>query len=368
MSVFCREQEARKQSDWLKSWWAGLDFKARVGSGECQGRKWRYARLGQVFGCLFFISVLTAASCRAAEVGASQVMGHDNAGEVVVAEVNGSKIDMAMLMERMLKLAQKKYGRREVSEIVATELKNDALNNLITEEIAFQNSFASIGILPEEKIEEAVQSMKAKQGGEEGLSAYLEREHLTFDEFMRELVRAQTVQTFLEKEILPQATVTDDEIKAAYMGAKDKYFVQHEQVQVTDIVFFLAPEDPESMEKVMAVRAKVINELDNKAEKLVSDGTFIAKENLKLHRSQNKVLYEIARKLEAFELSEPILVDGTIHVVQLTGYKPEITKNLDETRAYLTGELLKRKQRALVQKWAAEIKQKAQIKIYDVTK
>lgn len=295
------------------------------------------------------------------------VMGHDGAGEVVVAKVNGAPINMKMLMKQMLDVAEKKYGRREISELVAMKIKDEAMNLLIVEELAFQKSLAVVGLVPPSEVDDTLAKFVKQKGGEEGLQEYLGREEMSLEELRHKLTRTLTVKKYLDKEINSKITVTDDEVKAVYFGARDKYFVKTEMVQVHKIIFFLNPDESESVEKVRAFKEKIVNEFNNDPTTIPPDGSFIVQENIKLDKIKDAQLYEAAKAVGPFGITEPILVDGTLHLVQLTGFQPEVTKEFDEVRDYLVGELTRRKRQAMVDTWVAGLKKGAQVEIIDVS-
>lgn len=298
----------------------------------------------------------------------SPAMGHDSAGKVVVARVNGAEINMEMLMDSMLNIAQKKYGRREISELVALKIKKEATDILIVEELAFQKARAAVGDIAMKDVEKKIEELKEEKGGEKGFVEYLLMEEgLTVEGLRQKLFRTTTVKVFLDKEIGANIKITEEELKAAYNGAVDKYFSKKEEVQVTDIVFFLDVDLEETRETILKIREKIIQELDNDATRLVPDGTFVVRENIKLDKNANKKRFDIAKEIGPSGISGPIEVGGTFHMIQLTGYQPEVRKEFEEVRDYLTDEITSRKRQAAIDRWVSGLKEGAKIEIVDVT-
>lgn len=305
-------------------------------------------------------------SCGYSAEGESANMGHPDAAKVVVARVNGVEINMAMLMSKMFEVAKTKYGKREISPLVATKVKEDALNELITAELAYQKAHAVIGDVSKIQLDKAIEQLKGNYGGEEKFEAYLQKSHTSLADYRHQVARTLTVKLFIKQEIDDKIKISDDDITAAYKGAKDKYFVQHEQVQVTDITLFFDADSKAGLAKANDFRGKIINEFANDPFKMTKDASFALMKDETLNPVTNKKLYDAAKKLADHGISPPINVAGTLHLVQLTGYKPEITKTLAEARSYLKRELTKRKRQVMIRNWVSGLKKGAKIEIIDM--
>lgn len=307
------------------------------------------------------------ASDSGGQEGSDETMGHGAAGQVAVARVNGVEINMAMLMKKMRDLARRKYGSQEITSLVATKIKNDALEELITEELAYQKAHAVIGEVPKTELDAAMAAEVQRLGGEEKFQEGLAKVKMSPEALRKEMARTLAVQLYIEREIEDKIQVSDEEISLAYEGAKDKYFVQREVVQVTDVTFFVDPASPDAPKRLQAFREKVLALDDKDPAKLQADGTFIAQKNVPLDKVKDKELYLAAKALKEHELSAPIQVAGTMHVVQLTGYKPDVAKKLNEVRGYLVNELKNIKKQALVNQWIDSFRVGAKIEVVDIT-
>lgn len=322
---------------------------------------------------LFILVLLVLAGGRgwagetAGKDAVDETMGHGAAGKVVVARVNGTELNMAMLMKKMRDLARRKYGSQEITSLVATKIKNDGIDELITEELAYQKAIAAIKTVPKAEVDATLAAEVERVGGEEAFQKNLATSGLTREGLRKELERSLAVQLYIRKEIEDKIQVSEEEIKLAYQGAKDKYFIQHEVVEVTDVTFFMDPGAAEAGKRLQAFREQVLAREDKDPARLTPDGTFIAQKNIKLDKVKDKALYEAAKVLKEHQLSAPINVGGTMHVVQLTGYKPDVAKRLDEVHDYLVNELKNNKKQDLVNQWIASFRDGAKIEIVDIT-
>lgn len=316
--------------------------------------------------CVFFLFFVNVGYAQDDSVSTEFTMGHDGSDQVVVATVNGTEITMTSLIKKMYDIAQKKFGKKEISPLVARKIKSDAVKALVTEELAYQKAFAVVGKLPAGAVEESLSAFKEKVGDDKAFEEFLKREGLTLDAYREQTRRALVVQLFVKREIGDKVKVTEEELSNAYKGAKGKYFVRQEEVQVTDIILFVDPDSPEGMAEAEKFRSKVINEYGGDPFKVPLDGSFVARKNISLNKVSSKERYDLAKKLGEGVLSHPVNVGGTLHLVQLTGYQSEISKDIDEVRGYLTGEIKKRKRQEMIKQWVSGLRDGADVVVHDL--
>jgi len=296
-----------------------------------------------------------------------RTMGHGDASEIVVAKANGHNIYMAALMGRMLDISQERFGKREITPVLASKIKNESLEQLIMEELTYQAASKEVKV-GDKEVEEAVAARIKSFGGEENLQKYMDAYQLKDKAaFAEQIRRYLVVQKYIAQNIDPKVRVSDKLVEAAYKGEAGAYFNKPEVVQVTKIIFFLDPANASTLAKVKAVRKKILGELKGDPTKLVPDGTFIVQENIKLNPRTDKKLYDAAKKLDKFALSEPVESGGTLHLLQLTGYQAPVHKELDEVRGYLKNEISGRIKQDMIKKWMASLRREAHVEIIDLT-
>ncbi len=292
-------------------------------------------------------------------------MGHGGAQEVVVAKVNGVVINMEQLMNKMREVTQRKYGRREISPLLADKIRTEATNDLITEELAFQKASVKVVVTPP-MVDTHISGMKKRYGGMDGLQKYLQEEGMSYEQLAVQARRFLTVKLYVEQEIDAKIKISDQEIMAAYQGAKTKYFMQREMVQVNKMIFFLDPVAADTIEKIDAVLKRIEEETDNDPIQLTPDGSFIVQSAIKLNKENDSKLYEVAKKLPEYGFSKPIDVDGTLYVVQLTGYKPEVVKTVEEVMPYLKRKITQTRRQEMLAAWMAGLREGAEVEIVDL--
>ncbi len=294
-----------------------------------------------------------------------KVMGHSDAASIVVARVNGAKINMAQLMDRIYDLTMERYGRREITPLLAQKIKDESLKQLIMEELAYQKAAQSIKISAAEARKVTNAQIKT-MGGDKALRKYLRangmKNRAAFEEQIRRML---TVRGYIRQNIDPKIKITDKELKAAYVRGR-AYFHAPENVQVTRILFFADPNDPKTMRQILKVRSEIIKKYNNHPEKLKANGTFVVEKNIHLNKVADKELYEAARKLGRYEISKPVKMNGNFYLVQLTGYKPAQNKSFKMVKNYLKNEIMSRKKQALLAAWRKQLPKGAKIEFVDV--
>ncbi len=306
----------------------------------------------------FFVTATVSAGEKAGDTDAfASMMGHGEAEDIIVAKVNGRDINMAQLMEKMMDLAQEGYGRREITPLLAQKIKDEAMQKLIDEELAFQHASKTVHI-GDKKVAEVVKAKIKALGGKDKIK--------NEEEFKRSIKRFLTVKQYIQENINSKIKISDSDLKAAYEIAKTEYFHKDENVQVTKITFFVNPSKAGSLQMVQKVRDEIVNKLNNQVDKLKIDGTFIVQKNIHLSKVKDKELFEVARKMGKFEVSEPVRMNNTLYLVQLTGYRPAVQKTFADVRDYLFNKLFNLKQKDLLGKWMKSIRHGANIEIVDL--
>lgn len=296
---------------------------------------------------------------------ADKVMGHGDAASIVVARVNGAKINMAQLMDRIYDLTMERYGRREITPFLAQKIKDESLNQLILEELAYQKAAQSIKISSSE-VKKVTKAQIKAMGGKKGLQKYLRANGLkNRAAFETQIRRMLTVRDYIRKNIAPKIKITDNDLKTAYARGK-AYFHAPENVQVNKILFFGDPNNPRTIQHIMKVRSEIIKKYNNHPEKLKADGTFVVQQNIHLDKVADKELYEAAKKLGRYKISKPIKMNGNFYLVQLTGYKPARNKSFKMVKNYLKNELISRKKQALLAAWRQQLPKGAKIEFVDL--
>lgn len=290
---------------------------------------------------------------------------HGNVDAIIVAKVNSNGIALRDLMNKIREITMKNYGREQITPSLAERIKNEALNRLIIEELAFQRARAmGVQIRPEDIAQKTAQ-MKKWLGGEEQFQDYLIKNNMTEQDFRIQTERYLAVKKALEQEVIADIEVTEEDIQNAYAEAKEEYFVQQEKITVDQVIFFLDSKSKESIKKAEEIRAKAINEYAGNLQKLPADTSMLVLTNVALNEDTDKALYAAAKQMQINDLSEVINDNGTLYLIKLLAYTPRVEKPLDEVRPYLRRKLKERFRQKAIEEWRASLKEGANIEIID---
>jgi len=318
-------------------------------------RKW----FRVVLTALALVSV--ASLLAAAEKGVSK----DN-----VALVNGSAITRAEL-DRLMASAQGRLSRagKGLSGSQLTEMKKQALENLIDRELLYQESQRQGIKVDEAVINEEIDALKKRFPSEAEMKKSLARMKLS-ETFMRsQFTQERAIQQLIDKEFGQKVTVADKDVKAYYDKTPD-FFKQPEQVQARHILIKV------DLQADQTARAEARKKLENVQQKLHKGEDFaaLAKEFSQCPSSADggnlgsfkrgqmvKPFEEAAFALKPGEVSDIVETKFGYHLIEVTDKQPETTISYedvkDRLRQYLRQEEIQKEVRLYVEK----LKEKSEV-------
>jgi len=286
---------------------------------------------------------------------------HTESSETVVARVNGAEITMGALMHAVKDVLMQSYRNMELTKELAQRIRYDALEELALEELAFQHAVAAGVTVDETEVNQRLEKIIKAEGGEDALKISLSQRHKTIEDLKADIHRFLSVKMVIEQEVDSRISVTDEEISTAYEANREQ-FVLPERVVVTDIIFFLDPDDPASEERVRAIREQIVSELDNDPTKLTPKD-FVVVDNINVSPEEKPDLYQAAKEIAVGSTSAPLVLDGTLHLVKKDFYQPRKEKEASEAKAVIAGKLKSFKKKQLLAEWRRNLLKDAKIEI-----
>jgi len=299
------------------------------------------------------------------EENGSEASAQAEPSEHVVARVNGVAI-MSGSLGRMVQVVEAETTRQGPEMRVepdAGEIRQKALNRLIFQELVFQKAVGEGMKVPKEDIDAAVESLKARAGGEESYRRKLEAMSKTEDEMRASVERSLLIERIYKREITDKISITEEALKEEYDRNRKK-FVIPEAMTIVDLVFFLDLGSADSLRKAEEIREKILADKDKDPSKLEPDGTFIVRE-LGLKQDRDKELYVEARKLKEGELSGVIRTHDSLHLIQLKRYSPEKQVEFEQVKSLIEQKLRASVKEEKIKKWDAELRKGAKIEIIE---
>ncbi len=286
---------------------------------------------------------------------------HTENSKTVVARVNGAEITMGALMHTVKDILMQKYRNMAMTPGLAQRIRYDALEELAMEELAFQHAVSSGITVNQTEIDQRLGEIIQAEGGEDALQISLSQRNKSIEDLKSDIRRFLSVKMAIEQEVDSQVTITEEEINTAYEANKEQ-FVIPERVVITDIIFFLDPADPASAERVRSVREQIISELNNDPTKLTPKD-FVVVSNTNVSPEDKPELYQAAKNIEVGSTSEPLNIDGTLHLIKKDFYQPRKEKEASEAKAVVASKLKSFKKKQLLAEWRQNLMKDAKIEI-----
>jgi SurA N-terminal domain len=181
---------------------------------------------------VMLIASLVLFACRKTEPTSAKVSpeAHQNemvkksfeeSKQVIAAKVNGEAITMFSVLREMNSIAPQylKPGQPSTPEINA-KIRKDALNTLITQELAVQEAIKRGLKVTPETIDNEIRKIKTGKGSEAGYQEYLGNNGLTENDLRKMIEQDTLFEMIAAQEIDAKITVTDAALRERYKKEK----------------------------------------------------------------------------------------------------------------------------------------------------
>lgn len=289
------------------------------------------------------------------------IKGHEGSRQTVVAKVNGKPVTMGALEDSIREIVMTKYGKTEVTADIARTIRKDALEKLVLEELACQRAVA-LGISVDPAlINKNIDAKRDAAGGDEKFLKSLTLQNSTLQDLKRQIERFFLVKQLIHKEIDSTINISEETLDEAYEANKAQ-FVEPERVKISDIIFFLDPDDPASKQKVLDIRAKIIDELSGNPAELKADGVLVMSD-LNVSAELKPELYKHSRELKPGTFSDPLLIDGTFHLTKLESYHPRKEPPKEGVKAEIASQMRSAEKSKRLPLWRKELLKDGKVEI-----
>jgi parvulin-like peptidyl-prolyl isomerase len=265
------------------------------------------------------------------------IKGHEGTLQTVVANVNGNPVTMGELEVSIREIMMTKYGNTKVTADIARTIRKNALEKLVLEELACQRAVALGITVNPDLIKQNIDARREAAGGDEKFLKSLTLQNSSLPDLERQIKRFLLIKQLLHKEIDSQINISEKTLDEAYEANKEQ-FAEPERVKISDIIFFLDPDDPASKQKVLDIRAKIIDELSGNPTDLQASGVHVTSD-LNVTAAHEPELYKQSRELKPGTFSDPLLIDGTFHLIKLESYHPRKEQPKEEVKAYIASQM-----------------------------
>jgi peptidyl-prolyl cis-trans isomerase C len=299
--------------------------------------------------------------------------GETQSPEDKVAVVNGVKISQGDFDEAMSRVqAQFHTTGRFPSPEELVQVRKGVLDNLIAEELLYQESEKK-GIKVDPKVlDERFEAMKIQFPSETEFKSWLSRMNFSESSFRSQLERNLAVNALIDKEFGAKVAVSDEEVKAYYDSHLDS-FKKPEQVKASHILVKVEPQADESQKAGAREKLEVIQGKLKNGEEFST----LAKENSEGPSSKNggdlgyfgrgrmvKPFEDAAFALKPGEVSGIVETQFGYHLIKVTDRTAATTITYDEIKDRLGQYLKQEKLRKEMGPYVQSLRSKAKVEVF----
>jgi peptidyl-prolyl cis-trans isomerase C len=320
-------------------------------------------------GC-FWVLVLALAL---ASINSLALAGDKQSPEGKVATVNGVEISQKEFDKAMRGFqAQMSKTGRSTGPAELEKIREQMLDNLIAEELLYQESQRKGVKVDPKAINEQFEGMKKRFSGEEEFKNWLSSMDLSEASFKSRLERNLAIRELVDSQFGEKITVSDEEIKAYYDSNQDS-FKKPEQVKASHILIKVEPKADESQ------KAGARKKLETVQAKLQEGEEFdaLAKEYSEGPSSTNggdlgyfgrgrmvKPFEDAAFALKPGEVSGIVETQFGYHLIKVTDKTAATTITYDEIKDRLSQYLKQEKLRKEMGLYIESLRSKAKVEVF----
>jgi len=287
-----------------------------------------------------------------------------------VATVNGVDISQKSLDDEINRIKQRAMPQGgEGSGVDQKKLHDQALNAIIDRELLYQESRKKEIAVSPEQVKSRTDEIKKNFPTDGDYQKALERMGLSEADLNSNIERTVAIESYIEKEIRPKVSVTEDEIKAFYTG-NPNYFKKPEQLHASHILIKVPEnatekEKAEGMDKIKSAQMRLKNgEAFDAVAKNISECPSAPKGGDLGFFGRGQMVQpfeEAAFKLKKGETSDVVTTKFGYHLIHLIDHSEEGTITLDESRHDIDAFLKEQKLNEAVARSTQELRKNAAI-------
>jgi len=313
---------------------------------------------------LTFVAALAAAAS-----AQRAVPSHRTAGPAEVVRVNGRPLMRDRLDAVLGALLPQQSFHRNVSASRMTELRTQALDTMVNEELEYQAG-VSLGIRPSRaEIDAAVNALRKTFPSPQAFDAALRNTGATIATARLELARSLTIERALARQVGARCSVTTADARRYFDQNHDR-FVIPEQLHVYAITIGVEPSASskdwtEAKNKAQDVlkQLRAGAAFDATAREYSTDPSRTAGGDMGfIHRGSLSDPFETATKnLPVGQVSDVVQTIYGFHIIRVADIRPPRAKTFAEVEKTLPADLTATRCAEMKAAWVADLRQNAKI-------
>jgi len=289
-----------------------------------------------------------------------------------VARVNGTSIRSDRLEAAVNRLIPLTSYHRSVDAKTLAELRQRALDTLIDDELAFQESVRQHVDVSDAALDAAWREAAESYGGTTGLDVALERSGMSATQAREELRRVLMIRSTQAQFVTARCSVSRDDA-AAFFAANPNRFLEPEQLHVFGITVGVDPSRPGDWAPARARAEQARRDLDagaafeDVARRYSTDASSRDRGGDLgfVHRgSLSEALEPVAERLAPGETSGVVETLYGYHIIRITEIHPPRRATFEAVADKLQQELTEQRCRDVQQTWIASLRASADIVVF----
>ncbi len=281
------------------------------------------------------------------------------AEESIVAKVNGAPITAAELEQATDRLLPQMSFHGGVSSEKRAEVRQKALDDLISRELRYQDAVARGIKLDKGMVKEQMAAIRGQFASKSEYEKALKRAGMTEGQFREQLEKDVLVYQVTQKVTVEPARMSDQALKEYYEKNRSKFQLP-ERIRLQVISMKEESKAKEAYQKI-----KSGEDFGSVAAKMSEDRYSVTGGDVGfIHKGRMiPAVEDMAWKLPKGAVGGPLLANGTWYIVRVEERAPARDLSFDEVKAKLKKEMESQRSNELTEKWLGDLKAKAKIEI-----
>ncbi len=284
-----------------------------------------------------------------------------SAEEAIVATVNGVPIKASELEQAIDRLIPRISFHGEVSEEKRAELRDKALDDLISMELRYQDATAKGVKLDTKMVKEQMAAIRGQFNAKSDYEKALKRAGMTESTLRQQVEKEVLVYQLTQKTVVEPSRMADEALKEYYEKNRSK-FRQPERVRLRVISVKEESKAREAYEKIRAGEdfGSVAAKMSEDNYRIMGGDTGYVHKGRFIPEIEN-----LAWKLPNGAVGGPVQGqgNGTWFIIKVEDKSPERDLPFEEVKDKLRADLESKRSNELMAKWLAELKAKSRIEI-----
>jgi peptidyl-prolyl cis-trans isomerase C len=297
----------------------------------------------------------------------------DNTSDTKVAIVNGNEIsDKALEFE--LKQVKQRFSQQgiKLSEDQTKEVRNKTLNNLIDQELLFQDSRNKGIKIETEAVTERLADLKKRFPTEADFGKTLQNVGLTEADLRKKIARGLAIEELINSQITDKIVISDEENKTFY-DKHPEFFKKPGQIRASHILIKVDPKADDTQKALAKQKIKTLQQkLDNGEDfgalaKEYSEGPSNVKNGDLGYFGRGRMVKpfeDAAFALKSGEISGVVETQFGYHLIKVTDKQPETTVAYEDVKQKITQHLKQEKSKTEVEAYIKKLRTSAKIETF----